>query len=328
MPHDVILQPSTVANEAVTEKLQFWFSAITLKFTWMFHGSRALLFFFVLYITYRYGHIRLGGKNDKPVFSSLSYFCMIFAADAGPRFLSYQVTEPMIHRYGNHFANAGYHSQDEIDMFAMNMTVVHWGVVSWTHYTLVAIAMALAGQRFKLPMTFRSCFYPILGDYTWGWMGDFVDSLAIVVTMACLATMLSITALQSIAGLTYMGFIDSENTSSEQAAMQNAIVWVITLVSTASVISGLQGGIQYMSIIAMSLGFFLAFLIYVMDDTKYLLNLQVQEVGYYLQNSIFQLNFWTDAFGQLREGSGRAVDGQAANQNWIESWTMFYQSWV
>ena len=48
------------------------------------------------------------------------------------------------------------------------------------------------------------------------------------------------------------------------------------------------------------------------DNTKYLMNLQVQEVGYYLQWSMFQLNFWTDAFGQLRDGEGRATDGEAA----------------
>lgn len=57
------------------------------------------------------------------------------------------------------------------------------------------------------------------------------------------------------------------------------------------------------------------------------LNLQVQELGTYLQSSILQLNFWTDAFGQLREGSGRAVDGKAAEQWWYSEWLNFGQSW-
>jgi hypothetical protein len=33
--------------------------------------------------------------------------------------------------------------------------------------------------------------------------------------------------------------------------------------------------------------------------------------------SLFLLNFWTDAFGQLHEGSGRAVDGKAADLGWM-----------
>jgi hypothetical protein len=55
------------------------------------------------------------------------------------------------------------------------------------------------------------------------------------------------------------------------------------------------------------------------------LNLQVQEVGTYFQYSIFQLNFWTDAFGQLREGSGRAVDDKSAH--YYTDWFNFAQLW-
>lgn len=58
-----------------------------------------------------------------------------------------------------------------------------------------------------------------------------------------------------------------------------------------------------------------------------MLNLQVQEIGYYAQWSIYQLNFWTDAFGQLREGEGRATDGQAAEAWWMDAWMVFYQAW-
>ena len=66
----------------------------------------------------------------------------------------------------------------------------------------------------------------------------------------------------------------------------------------------------------------LTFVVFVMDNSKYLLNLMVQEVGYFLQNSILLLNFWTDAFGQLREGEGRAVDGHASNESWMDWCTL------
>jgi BCCT, betaine/carnitine/choline family transporter len=61
-----------------------------------------------------------------------------------------------------------------------------------------------------------------------------------------------------------------------------------------------------MSNLAMGVGTLLLILVFFMDDTKFLLNVQVQEVGLYLQAGLFQLNLWTDAFGQLKEGSGRA----------------------
>lgn len=68
-------------------------------------------------------------------------------------------------------------------------------------------------------------------------------------------------------------------------------------------------------------------MIFIMDDTKFILNLNIQEVGYFMQHSLLELNFWTDAFGQLREGGGRAVDGKASAAWWMDAWMIFYQAW-
>ena len=53
----------------------------------------------------------------------------------------------------------------------------------------------------------------------------------------------------------------------------------------------------------------------------------VQSIGYYFQYNFFLINFWTDAFGQLRESEGRAIDGNAAASWWMDSWTVFYMAW-
>jgi choline-glycine betaine transporter len=47
---------------------------ITLYCTWFFIGGKAVRFFFLLYLVYRFGGIKLGKKDDKPEFSALSYF--------------------------------------------------------------------------------------------------------------------------------------------------------------------------------------------------------------------------------------------------------------
>jgi choline-glycine betaine transporter len=77
---------------------------------------------------------------------------------------------------------------------------------------------------------------------------------------------------------------------------------------------------------AFSLGMILTFLIFFMERSSYILNLMVQTTGYYFQYSIFQLPFHSDAFGQLREGEGRAIDGNAAATWWMDAWTIFYVS--
>jgi choline-glycine betaine transporter len=290
-------------------------------------GSKAIFFFYLIYVVFKYGHVKLGRQDEPPEFSTGAYFAMIFAAGVAVGLFVFGVAEPLWHQESHYYANAGYRSQDEIDMFALNMTVANWGISGWAPYLIVAVAMGLAGHRFNLPMTFRSCFYPILGQYTWGWIGDLIDGFAIVVTVAGVCTSLGLGAIQIVVGFQYLGWVKDDITQDEVSSVQNATIWVITVIATASVISGLNAGIRILSTIAFMLGMVLLFLVFVMDDTKYLLNLQVQEVGYYLQHSIFQLNFWTDAFGQIREGGGRAVDGAAAAAWWMDAWMIFYQAW-
>jgi len=38
----------------------------------------------------------------------------------------YGVSEPLWHQSSHWYANAGYHTQDEVDMFAINQTLFHW----------------------------------------------------------------------------------------------------------------------------------------------------------------------------------------------------------
>jgi choline/glycine/proline betaine transport protein len=290
-------------------------------------SSKAICFFFILWIGYRYGHIKLGHKYDEPEFSSLTYFCIIFATGVASGFFVFAVAEPLSHQRHHFFAKAGYHSQDEIDMFAINMTVTNWGISGWTGYTIVAICTSLATHRFKLPMTVRSGFYPILRDYTWGWIGDFIDGLSSVISIAGVCTSLGLGAVEIVSGLIYLGWVDKYSRPDYVTGIETTAVWVITIICTASAISGVHGGIRLLSVVAVCAGLLLLCTVFFLDDSKFLLNLIVQEFGYYLQTSVFLLNFWTDAFGQLREGSGRAIDGKAAETWWMDTWMVFYQAW-
>jgi choline-glycine betaine transporter len=270
-----------------------------------------------MFTVYKYGHIHLGLKGDKPEFAALTYFSMIFAGGVGPFLFVYSVIEPMLHRQGHFYAQAGYRSQDEIDMFAINMNITDWSLATWLTFPIVAIASALAIHRFGLPPTFRSCFYPIFGAYTWGWIGDAIDGLAIVLGILIATQMLGMCTVQITSGFIVLGWIDAKLSENEILSIREPLLWTIVLISIVSVFSGLHGGIKYLSLAAVSLAVVLGFLVFIMDDTKFMLNLTVQAVGYQLQNSLFLLNFWTDAFGQLHEGSGRAVDGKAAEQGWM-----------
>ena len=224
------------------------------------------------------------------------------------------------------FACAG-KSQDEIDQFAMNQTLFHWGLPGWSQYILVAICAGLASFKFNLPLTYRSCFYPLLGDYTWGWIGDVIDGFAIVTTIAGVCTSLGLGILQIVDGMKYLDVMDLDASTDDEVRAAVIVIWVITAISVCSLLTGIHKGIKYLSQIGFSLANLLLFLVLVMDKTSFIFNLFVQSIGYYLQWSLILTNFWTDAFGQLNEGEGRAVDGLAAEQWWMDAWTVFYWAW-
>lgn len=137
---------------------------------------------------------------------------------------------------------------------------------------------------------------------------------------AGICTSLGLGAFQILAGLQRLGWVDPDQTEVQETRTLAIVVWCITLIATASVISGLDVGIKYLSMFGFGLGMLLMFFVLALERTNYILNLSVQSIGYYLQWSIFQLNFWTDAFAQLPEGEGRAVDGQEAPAWFMDAW--------
>jgi choline-glycine betaine transporter len=109
---------------------------------------------------------------------------------------------------------------------------------------VVALAQGLGTYRFGLPMTFRASFYPLLGEYTWGFWGDIIDSFTIVTTVGGICTSLGLGAFQITSGMQRLGWLDADLTEDEATKAQSCTVWVITLIATVSVISGINIGIK------------------------------------------------------------------------------------
>ena len=198
----------------------------------------------------------------------------------------------------------------------MNVTLFHWGVHAWIVYVVVGLLLAFVGYRKGLPMTMRTCFYPLIGDKIYGWMGDVIDILSVVCTMFGVCTSLGIGVIQMNTGFNRI-FDKIEVTVTNQII----IIWCVTACATASVVSGLRVGIRRLSEICFTLGMFLMLIAFFYEDTWHILNVYVQSIGYYLQ-WIVQLGFHTDAFAQL----GNAPDGRQA-QSWMNDWTIFYWGW-
>ena len=100
--------------------------------------------------------------------------------------------------------------------------------------------------------------------------------------------------------------------------------------------TGVGAGIRRLSEICFGVGMFIMTVAFFTDESRYILNLFVQSVGYYFQN-IIQLGFHTDAFEQVSPSYGGVetrnrfipddYDPPDGPNNWLDSWTMFYWGW-
>mmetsp|Transcript_5612 Transcript_5612/g.13001 ORF Transcript_5612/g.13001 Transcript_5612/m.13001 type:complete len:820 (+) Transcript_5612:244-2703(+) len=311
--------------EAAMVTLGEWYSDCILYFTWFYILGNPIMTFFTFYIAWRYGHIKLGPKNAEPEFSDMTYFAMLFSAGVGVGLFFFGVSEPLFHLTGNRYDNPGYHSEDEMAAWSLTISLYHWGIAAWSPYLVLAMSAGLASYSFGLPLTVRSSFYPLIGNYCWGWIGDVIDSWAIVMTVAGICTSLGLGAIQMSVGLQMLGWVEEVGDSPE--VLYVTIVWIVTAFATLSVISGLGVGIKYLSQAGFLFGCLILFLCFTMEKSYYLLNVLVQSTGDYLQWCIFQVPFYTDAFAGLKEGEGRASDGKSAPAAWMGWWTVFYMAW-
>ena len=86
------------------------------------------------------------------------------------------------------------------------------GIHGWAIFSLVGLLLSLMSYREKLPLTMKSCFYPLIGDGIFGWIGDFIDVFSIMATLFGVCTSLGIGAKQVARGLSVIEpSVDPEN---------------------------------------------------------------------------------------------------------------------
>jgi choline-glycine betaine transporter len=202
--------------------------------------------------------------------------------------------------------------------------------------------------RLGRPLTLRSAFYPIVGDYVNGLFGDLIDSMSIACTTFGLCTSLGLGASSINTILHRMSASipdDDDNTKS-------AIIWGITALTTGALVSGLHRGVITFAIVAFSILLALIMILFMLDNTWYLANSFTQQIGTYLQYVILG-GFDNDAIAQLNieftqndthlwgaQGIKQLVETalnktladpttyySSSPTSFMDTWTVFYWAW-
>lgn len=294
-----IISPNHLAGTA-----EVMLTLMTEKFGWLYLLTVFIILCFCIFLIFSpYGNIRLGKDKDRPQFSTITWFAMLFSAGMGIGLVFWGVAEPLQHYINPPMGIEG--RTAEAARVAMRYSFFHWGLHPWAVYTFIGLSLAYFNFRKGYRSLISSTFYPLLKDKVNGPIGKTIDILAILATAFGVATSLGLGALQVNGGLHEVFGIPTG------IHVQILIIVVITVLYLISATTGLDRGIKTLSnlnvIVAGALLVFVLFFGY----TSFIFETFTTTLGSYLQN-IIQMSLRLTPFTQGK---------------WVSNWTLFYWAW-
>ncbi|QES93945.1 BCCT family transporter [Empedobacter brevis] len=279
---------------------------IFINLNYVYIWSVTIFVIFLIYLIFsKYGNIRLGRNDSKPDYSFFSWISMLFAAGMGIGLMYFSVAEPMQHYSNEVFAG---NSVVQRAKDAQLYTFFHWGIHAWAIYCIVGLSLAYFTYRYRLPLSLRSCFYPLLKNKIKGKWGNAIDVFALCSTFFGITTTLGFGVVQINSGLETLGVLPTSS-----FLYQVLIVVVLVLLSIISAVSGVDKGVRILSNVnIMSVAMLLLFVL-ILGPTIYLIGSFTDGIGNYISN-FFNLTFNTHVY-------------EPEMQPWFYDWTILYWAW-
>ncbi len=303
----ILLSWGFIIPESFKAAGDYAFSYLTTNFGWFYMISMTSFVIFSIFLFFsKYGDIVLGKDGEKPEYSFLSWFSMLFSAGMGIGLVFYGVAEPLSHYIS---PISGISSQSpEAATFAIEKSFLHWGLHPWAGYCIIALGLAYMQFRKDKPGLISSIFIPLIGEEkAKGKLGNIIDILAVFATVAGVATSLGLGAYQINSGLNLLFGIP------ENIMVIFIIVVTVTIGFMISAVSGLDKGIKILSNTNVILCASLLVLTFIIGPKILILNTFTEGIGLYLGN-FFNQSFVLNAFSPEKT-------------SWYGGWTIFYWAW-
>ncbi|TDB80840.1 BCCT family transporter [Actinomadura sp. KC216] len=276
---------------------------------WLFVLAATGFVIFSLWLAMsKYGRIPLGREDEEPEFRTVSWIAMMFSAGMGIGLMFFGVAEPLTHFVDPPPGTVAPQSEPAIET-AMATTMFHWTLHPWSIYAVLGLAIGYGHYRRGRSQLISSAFVPLIGRHGTGPVSKLIDILALFATLFGSAASLGIGALQIRTGLQEAGWIESLGTT-----VLVLIIVVLTIGFVLSAVSGIARGIQWLSNINMVLAAVLAFFVFVVGPTVFILELLPTSIGSYIRD-----------FGEMASRSG--ATGGKPMQDYLADWTIFYWAW-
>lgn len=279
---------------------------ITHNLGWFFVVLSTGVLFYLGYLAFsRFGDLVLGDPEDKPEFSNLSWYAMLFSAGMGVGIMFWGAAEPVVHFAAN---PAHLNSQTEQIRHAMALTMFHWGFHGWGVYTLCAVAVAFYGFRRRKNYLVSSAVAGLAPKRSLDRpLATFADLTATLAIVFGLAASLGTGTIQLAAGLNAtFGVEPTPN-------LNLTILAFITVSFIASATTGLKKGIKILSNVNVGISIVLLVFLYLVGPSLFTTKFFVDTLGIYL-TELPGLSFHVAPFTKDYE-------------TWMADWTVTYFTW-
>jgi choline/carnitine/betaine transport len=281
---------------------------VTSNLGWLFVLTSAGFVLFSAYLAIsRFGNIKLGADDSEPEFSTFSWVSMMFATGMGIGLMFWGVAEPLTHLNAPPLGESKPGSP-EAAADAMQFAYFHWGFHPWAMYAVIGLAIGYFAYRKGYGNTISAAFRPLLGRRATEGPGKTIDVIAIFATLFGSATSLGLGALQITGGID-----DVFGKGGGNKTLAVSVIAVLTACFVLSAVSGVERGIKYLSNANAVAAALLAFFLFVVGPTVFILSTFTQTMGDYLTH-LPSMAFSTGVY-----------DSDASS--WLSSWTIFYWAW-
>jgi len=297
---DTVLPHANLDN--VTSTIQGYLVG---NFGWFYLISATGFLLFAIYLIFsRYGNIKLGKPGDKPEYSYISWFAMLFSAGMGIGLVFWGAAEPL-----SHFGTPPYGEAEtnEAAKTAMKYSFFHWGLHPWGVYATLALALAFFKFRKQSSGLISDIMVPLFGDGIKGKWGTLIDTVVVFATVFGVATSLGFGAMQISGGLSMVFGIN------QSFLLSLTIIAIVTVLYLTSAMTGINKGIKYLSNTNLVLAILLMVFLLFVGPTNFIMNLFTTTFGSYIQD--------------LPSMSLRMTPFDPENSGWIKDWTIFYWAW-
>lgn len=289
------------------------------NYGWFFMLIPVIFAFISLYfgLSKKYGHIKFGGQDAKPQFSTFSWLAMLFTAGIGVGIIYFGINQPL---YAYYLSPMGINNPTISPMEAarnsMGMGVYLWGIGAWVIFSIAGLVVGyfaykhngkyLPGEAIRIGFKDKKWSNPF---------AKCIDVLSVVCAALTIAATIGLGVIQ-LSGALKMLYNVPENIVNMLPFILLAILFIMF---TTAAVTPLQKGMKFIGDVNMYMAIAITLFAMIFGPTRYIFEQIVDTFGTFVQTSVIQ-NFQMYIFSDLQNF---VYEWEATGWLWWISWTPF-----